>query len=298
MTTPLQPAVAVPAADAAAREVRIGILFLVGGGLFMAVLDTVNRYLTHTYPVLEVIWGRYFFQVAVTPFVIPPSRLRETLKTSRPGLQILRSLFLMGSSLVFLLALQVMRQVDATSIGRVGPLMVTALSVWILKEKVGLNRWIAVFVGFAGALIIIRPGFGASWGMFLPLGAALQFALYQVLTRQISKYDSPLTTFAYSGLVGVVVMTFVLPFVWQTPDLRAWGMMCLVGVLASLHNFALIHAFKRAPASVLAPFGYLQILWVTLLGFVVFGDVPDAITLFGGMLIVGAGIYVATARDR
>jgi drug/metabolite transporter (DMT)-like permease len=246
-----------------------------------------------------VIWGRYFFQVAMTPFVIPPSGLREVLKTRKPGLQILRSLFLLGSSLVFLYSLQVMRQVDATSIGRVGPLMVTALSVWLLKEKVGLKRWIAVFVGFAGALVIIRPGFGASWAMFLPLGAALQFALYQVLTREISKYDSPHTTFAYSGLVGVVVMTAVLPFVWQqAPDWRSWAMMATVGVLAGLHNLSFIHAYKRTPASVLAPFGYLQILWVTLLGFVVFGDVPDLVTVLGGILIVAAGIYVATARER
>jgi drug/metabolite transporter (DMT)-like permease len=177
---------------------------------------------------------------------------------------------------------------------------VTALSVPLLKEKVGVRRWAAVILGFASVLVIIRPGVEIlHWAVFLPLLVAVCFALYQIATRLLSTTDDSLTTLFYSATAGAVAMTVILPFQeWRWPDVAGWGLMAFLGLIGSLGHFVMIRAFAHAPASSLAPFSYLNLVWATLLGIALFGDWPDGWTFLGAAMLAGSGIYVLYRERR
>src|SRR3546814_3050506 len=173
------------------------------------------------------------------------------------------------------------------------PILVTALAVPLLGERVGPRRWAGVAIGFLGAMIVIRPGTAAmQLAALLPLLAALFNAFYQLSTRMLSGTDGPMTTLLYSAAVGMVAMTAVQPFVWTAPDPEGWFLMMALGVLGGVSNFALIKAFQTAAASTLAPFNYTSILWATLSGFLVLGELPDHWPLWGAALIIGSGLYI------
>lgn len=282
-----------------ARLVRAGILFIVGAGFLFTILDAGNKFLTETYAIVQVVWARYAFQWIVVPAIIGRVSLASAIRTRNLPLQILRSLLLLLASASFVTAIHFVPLADASAVGKVGPLMLTALSIPLLGEHVGARRWAAVVVGFIGALVIIRPGFGtAHWALFLPLLTAFFFALYSIITRLLSRVDPPVTTFLYTGVVGTLVATAAVPFFWRTPDLVGWLLMIGTGTIAGLGHLSLIQAYKRAPASVLAPFGYVQLIWATLVGFAVFGDFPDTPTILGALIIMASGIYVIYREGR
>ena len=275
------------------RDMRIGILFILITTVMFALLDTGVKYVGQFYPVLQIAWARYVFQMAMVPLVIGRTRPRDILRTRRPGLQVTRSLLMVGATLSFFTAVNYMPVADASAIGMIAPLMVTALAIPMLGERVGPRRWMAVVIGLIGALIIIRPGFGSlSWAAILPVITAICYALYQITTRMLADIDPPITTFFYSGAVGVVVLSLAVPFAWQTPTAGGWAMMIALGLLAGAGHFCVIQALRRAPASVLAPFSFTQLIWVTILGYLVFGDFPDNYTLLGAAIVVGSGGYV------
>jgi drug/metabolite transporter (DMT)-like permease len=200
---------------------------------------------------------------------------------------------LLGATISFFTAIHFIPLADATAISFVAPLLLTALSIPLLGEKVGSRRWSAVAVGFLGALIVIRPGLGAThWAATMALLSAVTFSLYQIATRKLSTVDAPITTFLYTGAVGTLVMTIVVPFVWRWPTAEGWAIMACLGVLGGFGHFLLIQAFRRAPAATLAPFNFATILWTGLLGYIVFGDVPDLATIVGTSVIIASGIYV------
>ncbi len=274
-------------------DTRTGIACTMSSTVCFAGLDTGVKYLSAYYPVLEIAWARYLFQIALLPFIIRGARLRDLVRTRRPRLQILRSMLQLGASLTFFTAVRTMPVADAASIGMVAPLLITVLAIPILGEKVGARRWTAVIIGLVGALIIIRPGSGV-FGVvaLLPLASAICYAFYQITTRMLANVDPPVTTFFYSGVVGTVVLTGAMPFVWQTPDLAGWGLLMMLGLLGGGGHFLLIHALRRAPASLLAPFSYIQLVWVTVLGYLVFDDFPDNYTILGALVVVSSGVYV------
>ena len=274
-------------------DTRVGIAFIMSSTVCFASLDTGAKYLSAFYPVLEIAWARYLFQIVLLPFIIRGVRLRDLMRTQRLGLQIVRSMLLVGATLSFFTAVPTMPVADASAIGMVSPLLITLLAIPFLGEKVGARRWTAVIIGLLGALIIIRPGSGV-FGVvaLLPLTSAICFAFYQIATRVLARIDPLVTTFFYSGVVGTVVLTAAMPFVWQTPDLEGWVMMIGLGLLGGGGHFLVIHALRRAPASLLAPFGYIQLVWITILGYVVFGDFPDNFTILGALVVVSAGVYV------
>ena len=275
------------------RTIRIGILFILTTSVMFALLDTGVKYVGQFYPVLQIAWARYLFQMAVVPMVIGGTRPRDILRTKRPGLQVLRSMLMVGATLSFFTAVNYMPVAEASAIGMIAPLMVTALAIPMLGERVGARRWTAVAIGLIGALIIIRPGFGnLSWAAILPVITAICYALYQITTRMLADIDPPITTFFYSGAVGVVVLSLAVPFAWQTPTAGGWAMMIALGLIAGVGHFCVIQALRRAPASLLAPFSFTQLIWVTILGFLVFGDFPDNYTLLGAAIVVGSGGYV------
>lgn len=269
-----------------------GIALVLVATLLFVLLDATAKYLTQSYPVPQVVWARFFFHLLWVLILIGP-RLGQDLRTRRPGLQLARSVIMLATNGVFFLAISRMPLADASAIMFISPLLVTALAVPLLGEIVGLRRWIAVCVGFAGALIIIRPGPDVlQSAAVLPLISSTLFSFYQIATRMLSSVDAPLTTLFYTALVGATVMTAALPWFWQTPDLAGVALMAAAGLFGALGQLAFIKAIQMAPLSLLAPFNYTMLVWTTLFGFVLFGDLPDGYTWLGAAIIVASGLYV------
>ena len=272
---------------------RTAILLILASTVMFAILDAGVKYLTGLYPILQIAWARYVFQMALVPAIVGRVTPRDVFRTRRPGLQMVRSMLLVGATLSFFTAVRHMPIADAAAIGMVAPLMVTALAIPLLGERVGARRWTAVVIGLIGALVIIRPGIGvAHWASVLPLITALCYALYQITTRILAAVDPPVTTFLYTGVVGALALSAAAPFVWQPPTPVGWAMMIALGLLAGGGHYCVIQAMRRAQASALAPFGYAQLVWVTVLGYLAFGDFPDGFTMVGGAIVVGSGVYV------
>jgi drug/metabolite transporter (DMT)-like permease len=287
--------VATPVAGAALSPVR-GIALMVGAGFIFSGMDALAKGLTQTYPVQQVVWARYAIHlVIVLAYLLAVERqaLGGLLRSRRPMLQLGRSLAVVLSSVFFILAIKFIPLADATAINFVTPLLVTALSVPLLGEKVGIRRWTAVAIGFFSVLIIIRPGPAmAHWAVVLPLGSAVSFALYQIMTRQLAAIDNWATTLFYSAVVGVALTSVFVPFGWVAPDWQGCLGFVGLGVLGGASHLLLIRAFAVAPASTLAPFTYVQLIWAIGWGMALFADLPDVWTLLGALLIAGSGLYV------
>jgi len=276
-----------------------GILLMLAVGFSFTILDATAKHLTESLPVMEIAWGRYLFHLAVLPLFLGGQTLRSAFRSARPGLQILRSAFLLGSTVFFFVAVKHIPLADATAIGFVSPLLVTALSVPLLGEQVGIRRWAAVIIGFASVLLIIRPGFGmVHWAMIMPLLTAVCFSLYQITTRILSRSDSAATTYFFSAVVGLAVTTVCLPSLWVTPSVWEWVSLIFIGSAGGFSHYLMIRAFTIAPASLLAPFAYAQLIWSTTIGFLWFGDFPDLWTIGGGVIICLSGLYVLYRERR
>ncbi len=260
--------------------------------LLFVSMDTAAKYLSQSYPVLQVVWARYLFHALLLALYLN-QRLPGLMRTKRLGMQLFRSLLLLVTTVMFFTGISLIPLADASAIMFVAPILVTALSMPMLGEKVGPRRWASIAIGFIGALIVIRPGGGSlQLAALFPFGAACCYAVYQVFTRSLSHSDQPLTTLAYTALVGAVVMCFVVPFNWQSPDADGWMMMILIGLLGGISQFTLIKAFQSAPVAAVTPFSYSSLIWATLYGFLVFGDLPDLWTTVGALIIAASGLYI------
>ncbi len=276
-----------------ARQTLTGIFLMLGAGFLFTVMDATAKHLAQTYPVVEIAWGRYLFATLSLPVILFRFGGLATIRSNRLGLQMLRSLFLLCSTVIFWLAVKFIPLADATAISFVGPLMLTALSVPFLKEKVGPRRWAAVVIGFIASLIIIRPGPAmAQPAALLPLLSAASFAAYAICTRILSRNDGWATTLIWSSLVGLVLLSLLAPFDWRSPDFAGWLTLAFLGLIGSLGHLLMILAYARASASTLAPLSYVQLVWSAGLGLVWFGNFPDAWTLTGGGIIAASGLYV------
>ncbi|HEX6110737.1 MAG TPA: DMT family transporter [Geminicoccaceae bacterium] len=271
----------------------IGLVIL-AIGLF-TVMDAIGKGLMARYPVPQVVWARYFFQLSWMLLLLPRVGAGGLVRTTRLGTNIVRGLLLAFSTIFMFGAISFVPLADAYTITFIAPLLVTVFSIPMLGERVGWRRWTAVCAGFIGVLIVIRPGFGmAHWALALPLVTAVGFALYQILTRKVSGTPGE-TAFAmlfHLAWVGTAILTAVVPFFWQPIAPLDWLPMAAMGALGGLGHLILIRALTIAPASLLAPFVYTQIAWALLLGYLVFGDVPDRWMLVGGAVIVASGLYV------
>jgi drug/metabolite transporter (DMT)-like permease len=210
----------------------------------------------------------------------------------------LRGVTLLGSSLLFITGLRYLPIAEASATGFVSPLFVTALSIMFLGERVGMRRWIATAVGLFGVVVILRPGTGAFHAAaFFPIISALSWASTLIMTRMMSGRDPAITTMTYSSIVGVTILTLLVPFVWVAPSWHDLLLGLLIGVASTFGQWIVVLAFRYADASVLAPFQYTQLLWVSILGFLVFGELPDIWTVVGAAFIVASGLYTAH-RER
>jgi drug/metabolite transporter (DMT)-like permease len=262
-------------------------------------MDASAKLLSSEMPLLMVVWGRYLFNFIFIALFFFRGDPRDLVRTKRFNLQILRSFLGLSATFTFWGALLFLSLADCVAIVYISPLLVTALSVPLLGEKVGVHRWGAVIMGFIGVMIIIRPGIGiVHWAVILPLITALFWANYQITTRILSRTDSALTTLFYTAAGGLFFTTFAVWLVWVTPTVKQWFILAWLGLLGSMGHYLLIKAFELAPASMLAPFSYTSILWSILLGYVLFGDFPDEWTIAGVVIIISSGLYIIQRELR
>jgi drug/metabolite transporter (DMT)-like permease len=268
--------------------------------VLLPLLNAAIKHLVAIYPVVELLWARYAGHLGFMLLVFAPRYGRSLLASSRPGLQIARSLLFCGSTFFMFYGLGYVPLATAAAISFTAPLIVTAASPLVLGERVGLARGIAVLVGFCGALVVVRPGSGTlHWAAFLIFGSAAASACTQLLSRKLAGHDSPETSNTYMVLAGFLLATIPLPFVWQPPE-GLWHALLFVmlGVLGGLGHYCLVRAFELAPASFVSPFNYAQILGAALLGIIVFGHVPDIWTWTGAAIIAGSGLFILFRERR
>ena len=262
--------------------------------VMLPIMDGFAKYLSSDLPVLQITWARYFFTVAFT-FPVMLFFYRNQLKWSdKPKLQILRGLILLIANICFFYSISVISLAKALTLAFVAPLIVTAFSPIFLGEKVGFRRWSAVVIGFLGSLVVIRPGFvEINLASLAALGTGIMYGFYLIITRKLSTSDNPLLTLLLTGVVGAVIITCVMPFVWVKPTLNQWSMMAAIGVFACIGHLFLILSLKYADASKLAPFSYFEIITNIIIGYYFFSDFPDNWTFLGLFIIVLSGIYIS-----
>ena len=270
------------------------ITFSLLGWMMLPVMDGFAKYLSADLPVLQITWARYFFTVVFTLPVMFFFYNKQLVWSDKPKLQILRGLILLCANICFFYAISIIPLAKALTLAFVAPLIVTAFSPMLLGEKVGVRRWTAVIIGFIGSLVVIRPGFlEINLASLAALGTGVMYGFYLIITRKLSTSDNPLLTLLLTGLVGLVAVTGVMPFIWISPDLSQWSMMAGIGVFACIGHLFLILSLKYADASKLAPLGYTEIIPNVIIGYYFFGNFPDNWTFLGLAIIVISGIYIS-----
>jgi drug/metabolite transporter (DMT)-like permease len=276
------------------RQRLIGIALMCGAVALFACLDATAKYLNTEMDSLQIAWARYTSAFVLTLIVSNPLTHGGLLRTRSTKLQIIRSVLLVASTILNFLALRWLQLDEALSIIFTFPFIVAIISGPLLDEWIGWRRWSAICFGFAGVLLITRPGFGGMHpAALITLTATTCYGFYAVITRIVSRVDSNQTSLFYANFIGALVMLPIIPFVWQPP--RSWIialMLALTGVLGSTGHFFLIAGHKLAPASTLSPFIYTQLIWVVILGYLVFDHLPNGWTLAGAAMVVGSGLYL------
>jgi drug/metabolite transporter (DMT)-like permease len=279
------------------KELR-GILFMCLAMLLFTGLDTSAKLVTQDLAPWVAVFFRHAVALLLGFAILLARKGLSGVTTRHPGLQTIRGLLLTGSTFCNFVAMQHLQLAQTAAIFFTIPLLVSALSVPLLGEHVGWRRWLAVIVGFFGVIVIMRPGTtGFHWAMFFSLAAALQGALYNIATRKVGGHDSAETSLFYVALVGSLASIIPASLDWTMPQGTQWLLLFSMGIFGTIGHFLLIEGHRLAPASRLAPFIYSQIIWMTLSGFLVFGDVPDKWTLAGAAIVVASGLYLLQ-RER
>jgi drug/metabolite transporter (DMT)-like permease len=282
-----------PRAREARGRVR-GIALMCGAVACFSGIDACAKYLNSYLDIVQIVWARYtfafFFSFAISNPIARPTLMR----TKRPWLQFGRSFLLIASTALNIVALRHLQLDQTVSIMFSTPLLVALLAGMLLGEWVSLSRWVAISIGFIGVLVVMRPGVGGIHpaAIFTVAGTIL-YSIYMIATRVLARTDSTETTVFYSNVVGFVGTTLLLPLVWSTP--QSWTVaviMIAIGAFGALGHYLLIAGHRLAPAPVLAPFIYTQIVWMVALGYIFFGNVPSAWTLAGAAIVICSGLYL------
>jgi drug/metabolite transporter (DMT)-like permease len=275
------------------------VFYMVLAATLIPLLNAGAKYLTDDYSVIQITWARYAGHFVYMIVAFAPARGLRLLHTPQLGLQLVRSSLLCISTLIYITALSYVPLATAAAISFTAPFIVTAFAPWILGERVRLSRWIAIMVGFAGALIVVRPGDGMNLAALMVFGSATSAAFYQLLSRKLAARDSVETSITYIAVTGFVLMTIPLPFVWQNPasvlDLLVFASL---GLFGGFGHYFMVRAFEIAPAPFVSPFNYLQLTGAVLLGYLVFGHLPDVWVWTGSATIVASGIYILYSERR
>lgn len=291
-------AVALPAPPLRREEPWRGILYLIAALLFFSCSDAASKYLAASMSTVQVTWLRFVIFALV---MVPATWIAggaAAFRSSRPGLQVLRSFSVLASALLFVAALRYLPMAEATAMAFVSPIFVTALSIPFLGETVGVRRWAAVVVGLMGVLVVVRPGTDAfEAAALLPLLSAFSWAVALIVTRKMSDADSPLTTLLYAAVIGFAATSVLVPFSWTPMGPLEIALGAVTGLTAAIAQGLIVLAFRQAGASLLAPFFYTQLIWSAGLGYLIFAHLPDRWTYAGAAIIAASGLYTAH-RER
>jgi drug/metabolite transporter (DMT)-like permease len=272
--------------------IRAGIAWMLLTTFLFVCQDSIARLLLVSYPAAELAFARFAVHMVVATALLAVLDPR-LMVSRRPGLQLARSGFLLAATLSVMAALQILPFVDVAAVVWVTPVLVTGLSVLILGERINAVRAMSVVAGLIGVWMIVgQAGLSLSSAMLVPLLAAVANAFYQIATRMLRLDDPPMTTLFYTSVTGTVLCTALVPFVGVMPKAPDAALMILLGVFGVLSHFCFIRAFTAAPANIVAPFGYSTLLWATLFGLLLFAEIPRPSTLFGAVLIIGAGLAI------
>jgi len=276
-----------------------GVLLMCAGVCTFPFMNAGVKLLSPHYPSAQITWARFTGHLIFMLIVFFPRYRWALLRTRRPAQQVARSVLMLASNLLFVMAIGAVPLATASAIGFTAPLIVTALSVPLLRESVGWRRWSAVLVGFAGALIVIRPGSGFhDPAVLLLLLSSLAYALYQIATRSVGQADSAATGIIFAALFGSLAMSLVMPFIFVMPRSAAdAALFCSLGILGGIGHYLVIQAFQLGRAAVISPLGYVELIGTTILGYLIFGNFPDLWTWIGAGLIILSGLYIAL-RER
>jgi drug/metabolite transporter (DMT)-like permease len=286
--------------EAAGDDLPRAVLYMVFAAVFIPLLNASAKYLAASYPILEITWARYAGHFIYMLIAFAPRFGSSLLVASRPLLQLVRSTLLCVSTLIFITALSHVPLTTATAISFTGPFIVTALAPLLLGEKVSITRWLAVAVGFLGALVILRPGLGGvEPAAFLVFASAFCSALYQIMSRKLAAHDRAETSITYIALAGFVITSIPLPFLWKTPaSLLDFLLFVSLGVFGGFGHYFIVRAFEIAPAPFVSPFNYLGLIGAASLSVVVFGQVPDVWVWVGAAIIAGSGLFILYREHR
>ena len=266
--------------------------------VMLPIMDGFAKYLSSDLPVLQITWARYFFTVAFTLPVMFFFFRKNLVWTDKPKLQLIRGLILLTANICFFYSISIISLAKALTLAFIAPLIVTAFSPIFLGEKVGFRRWSAVLIGFIGSMVVIRPGFvEINLASLAALGTGVMYGFYLIITRKLSSSDNPLLTLLLTGVVGAIIISFVMPFVWIKPTLNQWSMMAAIGVFACIGHLFIILSLKYADASKLAPFSYFEIVTNIIIGYYFFSDFPDKWTFIGLFIIILSGIYISRREN-
>ena len=278
-------------------QTKLSVLLMIGAMFVFTLMDAVAKVLTQEIGVWPTLWIRYLGQ-AVLVFLIVLPRFRKIVKTSFPLLQLARSVFLMCATMCFFWGISNIGLAEATAIMDISPVLITLGAVLFLGERIGIRRVIGIIGALIGAMIVIRPGSDVfSVYALFPLGAAICYSGYNIITRFVGAREDPWTSLFYTALFGAMVFSTIVPFHWQPLSTFTITLMAVLSVMATLAQWLLIKALSLGEASLLAPIGYIALIFATLWGFLLFGDLPDQWTVIGALVIVASGIYV-WSRER
>ncbi|WP_435098128.1 DMT family transporter [Candidatus Pelagibacter bacterium nBUS_27] len=277
----------------------IGILFGIFAYLSFSILDVIQKTLVLYHSIFQLLLVKYFFVLCLS--LIESKRKNNYLfyKSKNIKLQIFRSLLSVIESGCFVLSFKYLSLANAHSIGSLAPVIVVALSAIILKEKVSPKTWIAIFIGFVGVLIILRPTSSIfDPKALLPLIAAFILGLYQIVTKKVSKHDKNETSLFYTSIIGLIIMSLLASKFWTPVDISSYAMFLGIGIFFSLGLYLQIIALSKARASIIQPFHYTLIFWAIIFGYIFYNDVPDMFTIFGAIIITCSGIFVLNQSSK
>jgi drug/metabolite transporter (DMT)-like permease len=276
-----------------------GALLMVCVTVGYASIAALSKLLMQRYPVVMVAWVRYAVPWVIAAIAVYRHGELRPLRSADPVAQGLRSLLMISGTVLIMLAYRALPLAQALSISSIHPLLLTVWAACMLHERVSRLAWASVVLGFAGVLIIVRPGGGMfTPAALLPLGMAATYSGYMALTRRLARRETPKRSLLYGMSIGALLTTLLLPLTWVTPDIRAVGLFVLVGVLSGATHWLMIKALDAAPASTLAPLSYLQLIWSIALGALFFGEMPDELTLAGIGVVIASGLLLAAAQHR
>ena len=266
--------------------------------VMLPIMDGFAKYLSSDLPVLQITWARYFFTVVFTFPLMFFFFKKYLVWTDKPKLQLIRGLILLTANISFFYSISVISLPKALTLAFVAPLVVTAFSPFFLGESVGYRRWAAVIIGFIGSLVVIRPGFlEINLASLAALGTGIMYGFYLIITRKLSASDNPLLTLLLTGVVGAIIATTFMPFVWVSPTFNQWSIMAAIGLFACIGHLFIILSLKFADASKLAPFSYFEIITNMIIAYYFFGDFLDSWTFLGLFIIVFSGIYISRREN-